>query len=334
MSQIHAVTQKRETLVAIFLFILVILGNAVIFTIVPYLATSDMGQLFQGQTAVLKLAGFGEGELPAVQGVHPFQIMLFLVGVALVCMLPWAARQGAAGLKTTQWKLYGVRALLEYGGFVLTFFSLGYIGDVFTLPMHTALNFASPLIATVAAIVILREKSYSHTWIALFIGFVGLLLITRPGIMPASAGVLFVLAAATAFSLCGIVIKLLTRTESAHSIAFYMLLLTTILALPAGMYYWQTPSTEGWVWLIVIGLIAYAQQILVGKAIAKVPYMLLIPLNFTQLIFVTLLNYAVFGKLIDGYTLLGASVVFIGTFYNAQRSRTVATREVIQASVV
>lgn len=330
--------QKRETLVAIFLFILVILGNAVVFTIVPYLAAGDMSQLFNGHTATLKLAGYEEGELPAVHGIHAFQIMLFLVGVALVCMLPWAAKQGAAGLKTAQWKLYGTRALLEYGGFVLTFFSLGYIGEVFTLPMHTALNFASPLIATVAAIFILREKSYPHTWVALVIGFVGLLLITRPGVLPASPGVLYVLAAATAFSMCGIVIKLLTRTESAPKIAFYMLFLTTLLALPLGISHWKTPSAEGWVWLIIIGLIAYAQQILVGKAIAKVPYILLIPLNFTQLIFVTLLNFAVFGKLIDTYTLMGALVVFMGTFYNAQKSKSVAeketTKDAIQASVV
>ncbi|MBA4274531.1 MAG: hypothetical protein C0436_02635 [Alphaproteobacteria bacterium] len=325
---------RREGLMAIFLFTLVIFGNAVIFTIVPYIATSDMQGLFNGQTLALMVAGYEAGELPAVHGFHSFQIMLCYCAIATVFMIPWALKQGVSGLKVKQWKLYGARAVLEYAGFTLSFFSLGYIGEVFTTPMHTALNFISPLIATVAAIFILRERSYLHTWVALIIGCIGVLAITRPGVLPLSPGVLYVLGAATMFSLCGVVIKLLTRTESANHVAFYMLTLTAILALPAGIMHWTAPSAEGWMWLTVIGVIAYAQQVLVAKAIAKVPYMLLIPLNFTQLIFVTILNYLAFGKLIDSWTLAGSMIIFAGTLYNAHRSRAVAAREAIEAGIV
>lgn len=302
--------QKKETTLAILMFTGVMLGNAVIFAIIPYLTQPDYGF-----------------------SLHPFQIMLCLCGIALICMLPWAMKQGKAGLATRQWKLYGARGLLEYGAFVLSFFSLGYLGEYFTLPMHTALNFITPLLATVAAILILKEKGYAHTWMALALGFVGVLVITRPGMIPLSPGVLYVLGAATGFSLCGIVIKLLTRTESAQHVAFYMLAITTVLALPAGLYHWQMPSAEGWFWLAAIGVIAYLQQVGVAKAIAKVPYMMLIPLNFTTLIFSTALSSMIYGQGIDGWTLVGALVIFGSTLYNASRNRAMAAKEAMQATV-
>lgn len=328
-----ALSARRETLTAIVLFLLVILGNAVIFTIVPYLTAPSMSDVFSPESPLLALAGFGVGELPEAKGYHAFQIMLCYCLIASICMIPWALKQGIAGLKVQQKGLYVARAICEYAGFTLSFYSLGYIGDVFTPPMHTALNFVTPLVATVAAILILKERGYTHTWAALVIGFIGVLVVTRPGILPASPGVFYVLGAAVMFSLCGIVIKLLTRTESANHVAFYMLTLTMLIALPAGIAHWKAPDLAGWVWLSIIGVIAYAQQVMVAKAIAKVPYMLLIPLNFSQLIFVTILNYLVFGRIVDGWTLLGAFIIFGGTLFNAYRSRAVSERETVKDAI-
>lgn len=307
-----ATNTKRETTLAILMFTGVMLGNAVIFAIIPMLAQPQYGYNF-----------------------HAFQIMLCMCGIALVCMLPWAFKQGKKGLATKQWKLYGARGVLEYGAFTLSFYSLGYLGDYFTLPMHTALNFITPLLATVAAIFILKEKGYAHTWIALLLGFVGVLVITRPGMIPLSPGVLYVLGAALGFSLCGVVIKLLTKTESAQHVAFYMLAITTLFALPAGLMHWQAPTAQGWMWLAAIGIIAYLQQVFVAKAIAKVPYMVLIPLNFTTLIFSTALGSIFYGQGIGMFTLVGSLIIFASTYWNAHRNRTMAEIEAkaVQATV-
>ena len=303
--------KKRETLVAIGLFILVLLGNAIIFSIVPYISIPSYGF-----------------------GYHGFQILMCYSIIALLCMTPWAIRQGRAGLATTRLKTHGLRAVLEYGAYALTLISLSYLGDVFTLPMHTALNFITPLLATVVAIMVLKEKSYAHTWVALLVGIIGVLVITRPGFIPANPGVFYVLGAALGFSFCGVVIKLLSSTESAKHIAFYMLLLTSIFSLPMGIWHWQAPSVEGWAWLILIGVLSYAVQILVGMAIAKVPLLVLIPLNFVMLLFTTILSYFVFDKLIDSWTLVGALIILAGTIYNARRNHLQAGREAIQASAM
>ena len=282
---------RRTTLDAIRLFVLVLLGNAVMFAIVPYLSIPEYGF-----------------------GYHAFQIMLCYSAVATACMIPWALKQHKKNvLKTKQTKLYLLRGLLEFASFSLSFYSLQYLD----LSKHTALNFLTPLLATLAAILILKERSHVHTWVALALGFIGVLLITRPGVIPINEGVIYVLLAAAGFSLCGTVIKLLTATEVPNKIAFYMLAMTTLFALPFGVYHWQTPSAEGWCWLVVVGLIAYMQQTLVAKAIAKVPLMTLIPLNFVQLVFAAMLSWGVYDKLIDHWTLLGALVILGATLYNA-----------------
>ena len=325
-------SSSRETTVAILLFIGVLLGNVIIFTIVPFLSAPDLAELRIHVGNMLGLLNADESFVPTP--IHAFQIMMCYSLIATACMLPWAFRQGFKGLKTTRIKAYTARGFLEYGSFTLSFFSLAFLGDHFTLPMHTALNFITPIFATIAAILVLKERSHSHTWIALIAGIVGVLVITRPGMIPLSPGVLYVLGAALGFSLCGIAIKLLCSTESAQHIAFYMLAITSVLSLPAGITHWVNPGADGWFWLGLIGVIAYLQQVYVAKAIAKVPYMVLIPLNFVSLLFSTVLGYAAYHQLIDKWTFAGAMVILVSCIYNANRSRAILAREVAIAEVV
>jgi len=319
--------QKKQTMIAIFLFTLVLLGNSVIFSIVPALSVADL------LPVRARFSGFF-GLTATDQTLDPFQILFCYSVIATACMMPWALRQGTAGLYTTRWKHYGLRALLEYTAYTLTLISLTYLGTNFTLPMHTALNFITPLLATVAAILVLKEKSGAHTWICLALGFLGVLVITRPGMIPASPGVLYVLGAAVAFSFCGVVIKLLCSTESPKKIAFYLLLMTTFLSIPMGVRHWQNPAPDVWFWLAVIGGLSYAVQILVGKAISKVPYMVIIPLNFVQLIFSTVLSYFVFSRPTDALTYAGAVIILASTIYNSLRTRVHAEREAAIATAM
>lgn len=318
-------SQRRETTIAILMFIGVLLGNVIIFSIVPFLSAPSLVDL---RLTAGQFLGFFDGE-PAIMPapIHAFQIMLCYSAIATACMLPWAFKQGLSGLKTTRIKAYSARGLLEYGSFTLSFYSLGFVGEYFTLPMHTALNFITPIFATIATIIILKERGHIHTWIALLAGIIGVMIITRPGMIPLSPGVLYVLGAALGFSLCGVVIKLLCSTESSQHIAFYMLAMTTVLAIPAGITHWVNPGMDGWFWLGVIGLIAYLQQVYVAKAIAKVPYMVLIPINFVSLVFSTILSYFVYAKLIDQWTFIGALLILASTVYNAHRNRVHAERE-------
>ena len=325
--------QSRETTIAILMFIGVLLGNVVIFTIVPFLSAPDLAGLRLSVAQGLGLLG-ANASAESLVPIHAFQIMLCYSAVATACMLPWAFKQGISGLKTTRIKAYTVRGFLEYGAFTLSFFSLGFLGEYFTLPMHTALNFITPIFATIMTIMILKERGGMHTWVALVAGIAGVIIITRPGMIPLSPGVFYVLGAALGFSLCGVEIKLLCSTESSKHIAFYMLAMTTVMAIPAGVTHWVDPGVDGWFWLGLIGIIAYLQQVYVARAISKVPYMVLIPINFVSLVFSTVASLAVYGKLIDEWTLVGAVLILASTIYNAHRSRVLAEREAAIASTV
>jgi drug/metabolite transporter (DMT)-like permease len=324
--------QRRETTIAILMFMGVLLGNVIIFSIVPFLSAPDL--MARRISAGQLLGFFGDASSAMPAPIHAFQIMLCYSAIATICMLPWAFKQGMKGLKTTRLKTYSARGILEYGAFTLSFFSLGFLGENFTLPMHTALNFITPIFATLATILILKEKGHAHTWIALLIGMVGVLLITRPGMVPLSPGVLYVLGAALGFSLCGVTIKLLCATESSKHIAFYMLAMVTVLSLPLGLSHWVNPGADGWFWLVLIGVVAYLQQVYVAKAISKVPFMVLIPINFVSLVFSTIFGYLVYTQQLDIWTLGGALLILAGTIYNANRNRALAAKEAQIAAAV
>ena len=288
----HALHTRRDMLVAIGLFLLVLIGNSTMFAIVSHISAPQHG------------------------GMHAFQILLCYSAIALFAMMPWFIKHRPKLLEKQTVRLHGLRAGLEVGCFSLSFFSLRFLGEQFTLPMHTAINFVTPLFATLVTLWVLKEKLRRHTVIALVIGFAGVLLITRPGVIPFSAGVVYVLLAAIGFSFSGVLIKLLTRDESPTHIAFRFLLLTTVLALPLGLSQWKTPDTTVAFWLVCIGAIGYMQQMLVGKAIAKVPFTVLIPLHFVQLLFATAFSVALYGNGLDTPTMIGALVILFATLYN------------------
>ncbi len=121
---------------------------------------------------------------------HAFQLVFFYSFLALAFYMPsiWS---GKLTVKTDRTKLYFLRSALEFVAFSLLFFGL----TLMPLPVHTSLSFTSPLFGSIAAIIFLREPNSLHRWIALGIGFVGVLVITRPGVTDFDVSGLIVLAA-------------------------------------------------------------------------------------------------------------------------------------------
>ena len=277
-----------EPVQAILLFLFVLLSSAIIIGIVRHISPD----------------------------FHTFQIVLCYNFFALLCFGPWLLKHGTRSLKTTKLKLFGVRAILEFLSFSLSFYALTKI----PLPMHTSLLFVTPIFGTIVAVALLKEKPTTYSYLCIASGFIGVLIITRPGMEGLNIGVIFALLAAVGFALCGNTIKILTRTESSSVIAFYMLLMSSVISLPFGLYDWKNPTMEGWLWLMIIGVLAYSQQLAVAAALSKVPYTTVIPLNFAQLVFVSIIAYVIFDELIDLWTVAGATIIIAGTLFNAYMS--------------
>ena len=118
--------------------------------------------------------------------------------------------------------------------------------------LRTVLSSAG--IAFALAIIILGEKVRLRRWTALIAGFIGALIIVRPGIQPLDAGSLLTLGSAAVWGLTLIMIKVLSRTDSAVTITAYMVLLMTPLSLVPALFYWTWPGLEAWFWLAFCGV--------------------------------------------------------------------------------
>lgn len=81
-----------------------------------------------------------------------------------------------------------------------------------------------------------------------------------------------------------------------------------------------TPTLEQWGWLAIIGWLGWSQQVAVAAALSKVPYTTVIPLNFAQLVFVSIIAYVFYNELVDSWTVAGSIIIIAGTLYNAYNS--------------
>jgi drug/metabolite transporter (DMT)-like permease len=243
-------------------------------------------------------------------GYHPFQIVFFYNVAGLVFYLPFVLRRHIS-LKTTQPKLFLTRGLLEFMGFSLSITGL----TMLPMPVHTSLSFTSPLFGSLAAVLLLREVNNIHRWISLLIGFVGVLIVSRPGVTSFDVPALFVLAGALCFAFCGVTIKKLTATEPMGRIAFYMMLVTACVALPFALSEWKEPTREVLPYLLVLGVMVAMVQFTVSLAYSKADMTVILPFNFLNLVWSSLLAYFLFDQMVDSWTILGGTVILGAAVY-------------------
>ncbi|MCP5361359.1 MAG: DMT family transporter [Hyphomicrobiales bacterium] len=254
------------------------------------------------------------------QGLHSFQIVFLTLLFALIIRLPWLLQTGRKGLETTKLRLYLTRSVLEVIGFTLVFTAMTMI----PLPQVTSLQFLSPLFFSLMATLVLKEESGWHTWLALFGGFLGVLVITRPGVETFDVGGLLVVGAALCFGTCGTIIRVISRTDPPARITFYMLLFTTFFAGIPVTLHWQQPSWESLKWAILAGIVFFLMQHFVTKALSLVPATKVTPFAFTQLIFVSIVAYVFYGEIIAPRTLAGGSLIFLSAmvgYYAGRRKQ-------------
>ena len=247
--------------------------------------------------------------------IHPFEMVFFRSFFGLVFFAPWLIRQGLAPLRTRHIVLHGARSGLQVAASLAFFTAL----TMAPLAKITALQFSAPLFATVLALVALRETIRARRIAALVVGFAGTLIIVRPGLVEVDLGSALVLISAVMIGLIMILIKILSRLESSATITFYAALLGTPFALIAALPVWRAPSPEHWPWLIAIGFLGSLSQLAFTQAFKEADVTAVLPLDFTRLIWITIIGYAVFGEIPDVWTWVGGAVIFSSATYIAFR---------------
>lgn len=271
---------------------------------------------------VLTVAGFSCMDASAKwlnQREHALQtVAVRYAGAFLItaCFLnPWT-RPGI--LRSSRPGLQVVRALCVFGSSLCGFTAL----KTLPIPVVTSVTFAAPLIVAVLAGPLLGEKLGPRRAVAVVVGFIGVLVITRPGTAGFQPGMGLALTAALTNAAYFLITRVLSRHDASETTHFYTGLIGTLVALPLALPVWQTPAS-GQVWLVigffaVVGASAHWLLILAHK---YAPASTLSPFFYAQLLFGTLLGAVIFGQLPDRWTILGGGIVIASGLYLLYRER-------------
>jgi len=238
--------------------------------------------------------------------LHPFVIAFWRNLFGALVLFPWLIPNYRFALATRRFGTHVLRAVVSIGAMLAGFMAMALI----PVAQFTALNFLTPLFATLSAILFVGEKGRLWRWAALGIGFAGMLVLVRPGISDTSIGVLFAIGSAAIWGLGLTVIRSLGRTEKAITTTLWAAILMALLSVGPAFPYWHWPAAPTFVWLIAIGLIGSLSQIALAQALIIAEAGAIMPLDFLKLIWAAGLGFMVFGEIPDVWTWVGGSIIF------------------------
>jgi len=225
----------------------------------------------------------------------------------LMALLPWIVRLGWHGLRTRAWREHAVRGLAGLAAMYCFFYAIAHL----QLAEAVLLNYSLPLFTPIIAGLWLHEKVPARLWRALALGFVGLLIILRPGIGLFRPAALVGLAAAVLCALAQVGVRRLTRTEPIIRIVFYFALISTVVSGLPVLRSWTTPERGLWPVLVALGVLATLGQIFLTRAYAQAPAAQVGPFIYTTVVFAGLLDWLIWGRraLPDPAFMVGAVLV-------------------------
>lgn len=248
-------------------------------------------------------------------------IQIMWIRCALIFVFSWiiVRRQGLIGaLRTPRPWLQIVRSLIliiESAIFVLAFRYL-------PLADAHAVAAISPLLVIALGVSFLGEKAGLERWLAVAAGFVGVLLIIRPGLRSIDWPVLLPLIGAVLWAAYQILTRLAARHDSADTSLIWAALVPLIATTFVGPIGWQWPTATAWILMVLISAIGAAGNYAMIKALDHAEAGAMQPYNYTLLVWATLLGVLMFGDVPDGWTILGAAIVVASGLYTWHHDRT------------
>jgi len=249
------------------------------------------------------------------EGFETFQIVFFRSALGVVLLLPWLFKVGIHVMATTKVGTYSIRTGLNFGGMILLMWSLGNL----ELQVVTGLMFTTPLFTVLFVAVILGEHVGVRRGAALVIGFLGAMVIIRPGFIEISWSMLAVLVTSAAYALVNVTTKTLSVTDSSSKIVLYVFLGMMFLSLGPAAYTWNPIDLKHIPWILALGIFSLLAVQGITRAVAAGEAAVVMPFNFTKLPFAIVLGIFMFSELPDLMTGIGALIIFSSTYYIARR---------------
>jgi drug/metabolite transporter (DMT)-like permease len=272
------------------------------------------------------LAAFSRATMNA--GVHPIEVAFLRNLMATLLLLPLLAWRGPSLLRSSQLHLYGVRVLVSLLSMEAWFYALSVvpIGEV------TAIGFLAPVFGTVCAIFFLGERARLRRWTAVIVGFLGAMIILRPGMAPLGLGQACAMFSAGAIGIAVILIKQLTAADDPDKIVLLTNLIMTPLSLVPALFVWTWPAAETALPMLGMGLTAAVGHVALVRGYAATDASLAMTFEFSRLPFSVAIAYVAFGETIDLWTWVGAAIIFASAAYIVRREARLAAQRALRGA--
>jgi drug/metabolite transporter (DMT)-like permease len=273
-----------------------------------------LGALWMGG-AVLSFSLMAVAVRELARTMGSFEILFLRSAVSLVIVLAMVPFFGLQALRTRRFGLHLFRNLVHFGG------QYAWVYAIAMLPLATvfAIEFTMPVWTAVLAMLLLGERMNRGRAVMLVLGLAGILIILRPGYTEVSPAALAMLAGAFAYASIMIATKRLAQTDSALAILFYMALIQVLVSLLPALDGWVAPRAADAPWIIAIGASGLVAHYCLTRAFRAADAMVVVPIDFLRLPLIAVVGLLFYGEPIEFSTLLGAAVIFAGTYYSIRR---------------
>ncbi|MBM3536299.1 MAG: DMT family transporter [Alphaproteobacteria bacterium] len=248
--------------------------------------------------------------------IDPFQIALFRCFFGGLIVLPFLlASANPMAFQTRRLGGHVVRAAAGYLAMAFGWYAIVHL----PLADATALSFSRPLFLVVLAVLFMGEIVRWRRWTATAAGFIGVLVMARPGLSQVDLGLVAAIGGAFCVAVVSMMIKSLAATERPATIIFYFGVLSSLLALGPALWVWRTPSLVEFALLVWIGAVGSLGQYFTIRAFRIAEATAVDPFDYTRLLFATIFGFLFFNEVPDIFTLVGAAIIVGSTFYIARR---------------
>lgn len=278
------------------------------------------GLLFVGVTAVVKHLG---DAVPAAQGAF----LRYILG--LVFLIPMIRPILSAHLTSRQLRLFAMRGATHTGAVILWFFAMARI----PLAEVTAMNYLSPVYVSIGAALFLGERLPPRRLAAVIVALIGALIILRPGLKEVEPGHIAMLGTAVLFAVGYLLAKQLSGEVDAAVVVGMLSITVTIGLAPFAYVVWVPVDMVAIGWLFLVACLATAGHYTMTLAFKAAPLTVTQPVTFLQLVWAVLLGWLAFGESVDGWVVLGGTVIMASVSFitwREARARRMTTPAVAQ----
>ena len=265
----------------------------VLLAVMLYAATDAMVKYLAARYSVLEITFFRH--------------MFSLIPVMLIIR----REGGFLALRTSRMGLHILRAFLGVGAMLLYFISFSFL----PLADVIAIGFSAPLMLIVLCRVVLSEKVSAGTSLALFIGLFGVLIILQPSTAIFQTSALLPLMAAMCLSVYMLLLKMLSHTETASSLIFYVPIAGMLVSGVALPWAGKAPTLSDLGLFAIMGVVGGIALFLRNEAYSRAPAFSLIPFEYTGVIWAALLGFFVFGDSVSSNLIIGSSILVVTNIY-------------------